>query len=236
MPFLSGGLWTGRIWFWGFIVFFFILGVVGSVVYCCFRGDEGSDNNYGHEHYSNSSCWWIFCGPSYYNGYYYYSPYGYWGPGDILCFYWLMTPHWGFHHHTYTCCDCHGCAGCAGCTSLNDCSGGNDCGKDGLIALLVIVIIVVLVFVIIGVVVGSLIIFLLANKIMKRHLTLLERQAHTQKLIVCNLDDPAEVNEAEEQERDGLLIPFSELYSPPQEGSVTEPLSRPPKSKEFDLY
>lgn len=35
--------------------------------------------------------------------------------GDLLCLYWLMTPHYGYgyhHHHYYNCChgcDCHSC-------------------------------------------------------------------------------------------------------------------------------
>jgi len=232
MPFLNFNLWSGRIWFWGFIVFFFILGIVGSIVYCCFKGDEGSHSY--ESQYNHSSCWWIFCGPSYYNGYYYYSPYGYWGPGDILCWYWLLTPHYHYHGVHTTCCDC-GSGSCAGCAGMGNSCSGNDCSKDGLIALLVIVIIVVLIFVIIGVVIGSMITFLLVNKIMKRHLTLLERQSHTQKFIVCNLDNPEEVNEADAQERDGTLAPFSEVLviNYPE---TQEPLNRPPKSKEFDLY
>jgi hypothetical protein len=48
--FLSSYL-QGRIWFWGFVVFFFILGVLGSCVFCCCR-DDGSENNYGHNQYA----------------------------------------------------------------------------------------------------------------------------------------------------------------------------------------
>jgi len=235
MPFLAYSLWSGRIWFWGFIVFFFVLGIVGSICYCCFR-DEGRENDYGHEHYSHSSCWWIFCGPSYYNGYYYYSPYGYWGPGDLLCLWWLTSPHYGHQYGCLAC--CYGCDNCAHGCNPSDCSTGNsDCGKDGIGAIFIVVIIVVLIFVIIGVLVGSVLTFLLVNKIMKRHLTLLERQANTQKFVVCNLDDESEVNEAEYQEKNGRTEQFAEVIVHKDDiHLVNEPLNKPPKGKVFDTY
>jgi len=238
LPFLGyKNIFSGRIWFWGFVVFFFVLGVVGSIFYCCFRNDAGSQNEYGRDQYNHSTCWWIFCGPSYYNGYYYYSPYGYWGPGDILCFYWLLTPHYHYHQSAICCYgDCTHCChgGIAGCSG-----GGGDCGKDGLGAFAIIIIIVVVVFVVIGVVVGSLLAFLIVNKILKRHLTLLERQASTQKYVVCNLDNQTEVVEAEQQEKNGELAQFTEVFVQPHGDDanlVNEPLNKPPKGKGFDLY
>jgi len=62
--------------------------------------------------------------------------------------------------------------------------------------LIVIALIIVAIFIVIGTIVGSLIAFMVINKITKRHLDLLQRRADTQQLIVADLDDPAQVREA----------------------------------------
>jgi len=234
MNFLCQEVFQGRIWFWGFIVFFFILGVVGSIFACCYRDDSGSMNHhYGHDSYSNNDCWWIWCGPSYYNGYYYYSPYGYWGPGDLMCWWCLMTD---MHHHHHAavggcagCGDCS-CHDCGHCTDLSGCSS-NDCGKEAMMMIVVVVIIIVIIFVIVGVVFGSIITFLLVNKVMKRHLTILEKQAYSKKYIVCDLDNPSEVQEAENSEGN-----LSEVFVASSTDESKQPLNKPPKGKDFDLY
>jgi len=231
MRFLCSPIFQGRIWFWGFICFFFVLGVVGVIFACCYKDSGSANHSYGHDSYSNNTCWWVWCGPSYYNGYYYYSPYGYWGPGDLMC-YWCLVNDMHYHHHSHA--GCAGCAGCSGgdCTGCDTsgCSGNGDCGKEGFIIIIVIVIIIVAVFVIIGIVFGSIITFLIVNKVMKRHLTILEKQAFSKKYFVCNLDDPNEVQEA-----DNCNDQFAEVIVSVNDESK-QPLNKPPKGKEFDVY
>lgn len=235
LPFLAYPLFEGRIWFWGFVVFFFILGVVGSCVFCCCR-DDGEESNYGHNQYSRGDCWWVCCGPSYHNGYYYYSPYSYWSPTDVFFLWWIMSPHYGYHHHHAACCTggcgAHDCSACCG-AGLGSCGSSQDCGKDGLMVLAVIVIIIVVIFIVIGVFFGSIIAFLLVNKIMKRHLQLLEKQANARKFTVVNLDDPQQVQLSEHQEREGQLTQFVEVAV---HDELREPLNQTPKAKSFDLY
>jgi len=213
------------------LYFFFVLGVFGTIFYCCYRqtDQEAYQPSFaGRDYYEHSTCWWIFCGPSYYNGRYYYSPYGYWSPGDIFCLYWLMTPH---YYGT--------CPDCTHCCAANSCHGGScnssDYGKDGLIVIAVILIVIIVAFIVVGVIFGVILSFLIINKIMKRHLALLENQANTQKFVVVNLDNPAEVAEADRQEENGELTQLSEIFVQPSIDSspVNEPLNYPPKSKEF---
>jgi len=238
LPFLgsSYNLWQGRLWFWGFIVFFFILGIIGCCVFCCCR-DEGHDGDYGHDNYRRGDCWWVCCGPSYHQGYYYYSPYSYWSPTDIFLLWWIMTPHYGYgYHHHHAC--CYGCSStdCSACGAGlgSGCGSSQDCGKDGLMVIAVIVIVVVVIFVVIGVFFGSMIAFLLVNKVMKRHLQLLEKQASAKKFSVVNLDDPEQVRLSEAQERDGQLTQFVEVTV--HDSELREPLNMTPKAKSFDLY
>jgi len=193
MEFLWQSSWRGSIWFWGFVVLFFFIGIVGCCV-CAFCKPEssydGDRTSYGH-----SDCWWIWCGPSYYHGSYY-SPYGYWGPGDTLCL-WCMLPHYHYAPSTYMG-SCHGCAG-GGCSGLG---GNQNCGKDAAMVLIIIVIIIVAIFVIIGVILGSIMLFLLVNKITKRHLTLLQRRAEAKQSMVADQDDPEEMSRVSE----GLFV------------------------------
>jgi hypothetical protein len=93
-------------------------------------------------------------------------------------------------------CSGGGCGGCGGCGSW---SGG---GKDGeaAIILLVIVAIIVAIFVIIGLIFGSILTFLLINKITKRHLDILQKKSDAKKLVVADLDDPGQVAMAREGE------------------------------------
>jgi biopolymer transport protein ExbB/TolQ len=66
------------------------------------------------------------------------------------------------------------------------------------VVLLVIVAIIVAIFVIVGLVFGSVLAFLVINKITKRHLDLLQRKMDTKNLVVANLDDVEEMKLAEE--------------------------------------
>lgn len=59
--------------------------------------------------------------------------------------------------------------------------------------------IIVAIFVIIGVVFGSLLAFLVVNKITKRHLEILQRKSDAKKLVVANLDDRSQTDMADQQ-------------------------------------
>lgn len=86
--------------------------------------------------------------------------------------------------------------GCSG-SDYSGCSGGDcgDCGgdKDGAIVILILIAIVVAIFVILGIIFGSILGFLFVNKITKRHLDILQKKSDTKKLVVANLDDPAQM-------------------------------------------
>lgn len=214
----------GRIWFWGFVVFFFVLGVIGCGFWCCCGGDSGGHYVSDRDQYvwikfsitlqlltwrllvgllrSYVLQWFVFlCYSVTFLGVYYGSPFGYWGPGDMCCW-WCITDynyhHYHYHHHyhnsgcagkCWTSCkiftptlgggcsggDCGGCGGCGGCSS-------SDCDKDGAAIILVIVAIIVAIFVIIGVLFGSVLAFLMVNKITKRHLEILQKKSDAKKL------------------------------------------------------
>jgi len=200
LPFLTEPIWAGRIWFWGFILFFFILGCCACCVACCFRGIDES-GSYAQSNYSRGDCWWIWCGPSYYNGNYYYYPYGYWYPGD--CCYWCYYDSFYFHHHAGCACDGLCSEGCHGLNSCDGCDAGD---SDSAAVLLVIFLIIVAIIVAIGIVVGAVLGFLIVSKIIKRHLVLLQRQADAKRLIVADLDDPHQVAQAASLELEDLVV------------------------------
>jgi len=208
LPFIfEPNLWTGRIWFYGFIVFFFVLGVIGCCFACCFR-DEGSHGDYGHGSFGRGDCWWLCCGPSYYNGYYYYSPYGYWGFNDLCCF--MCWHHTAYHHHG---CNMNACSGCYGCVGAGDCNGSDS--SSGATVLLVILLVVIAIFVVCGIVFGTMIGAMIFGKIIRRHLSLLEKRADATTYIVADLNNPAQVAEADRQANEGL--------APLQKVVVTDP-------------
>eukprot|EP01126_Amoeba_proteus_P051114 TRINITY_DN6090_c0_g3_i1.p1 TRINITY_DN6090_c0_g3~~TRINITY_DN6090_c0_g3_i1.p1 ORF type:complete len:345 (-),score=43.17 TRINITY_DN6090_c0_g3_i1:224-1258(-) len=169
MSFLKNTLFEGRIWFWGFVVFFFFLGIIACILNCCCECSSASnyDVHDYRSHHHNTYCWWVWCGPSYYNGAIYYTPYGYWGNPDFCCCV-------GLHHHSF-----HG--------------GGNsncDCGdsKEGAMILLIILLVVVAIFVVIGVIFGAIMTVLFILKIIRRHLHLLERSHQVKKYVLVDLD------------------------------------------------
>jgi len=191
--FTTYSLFDGRIWFWGFIALFFTLGIIGCCCFCCCRekGNELSptlDDNYRQR----GDCWWICCGPSYFGGHYYSTPYGYWTGNDILCCYLIAG------NNSCSGCNC-GSLGLSSCNGSNcggsSGSGGggsNDCGS----AILVIIVVVIVVIVVCGVVFGGIIAFLLVNKILRRHLHYLQKKEEADASIIVDLDDPQQIANA----------------------------------------
>jgi len=228
MPFLLEGLWAGRIWFYGFCVFFFFLGVVGCIFACCCK-DDGTGGDYGHSRYSRPDCWWVCCGPAYYNGYYYYSPYGFWGPGDLCC--WMCFWDMHFHHHGMNMAGCANC--CSGCTGV-----GSNCGEggnQGALILLILVLIVIAIFILVGVIFGAILSFMIMGKIIKRHMSLLERRANARTYMVADLNNPAQVAEADRQQREGRFPQLEQVVT--EELQPQHSINNPgyiPKGKGFD--
>jgi len=228
MPFIIEDLWEGRIWFYGFTVFFFFLGIIGCIFACCYK-DDGQGGDYGHSNYHRNDCWWVCCGPSYYGGYYYYSPYGFWGPGDLCC--WMCF--WDMHFHSH-----HGMnlAGCAGCCNGGCAGAGNNCGdsgNQGPVILLIIVLIIIAIFILVGVIFGAILSFMVMGKIIKRHMSLLERRANARTYMVVDLNNPAQVEEADRQQREGRFPQLQEVVVAEPQLSVN---AAPPKGKGFDNY
>jgi len=92
----------------------------------------------------------------------------------------------------------------------------------------VIVLIIVAVFVLIGIIFGTILTVLVVNKIIKRHVNLLERQANARTFMVADLNNPAQVAEADRQMAEGVE---------PLKGVVIEgpPLSiQQPQGKGFE--
>jgi len=175
----ASNIWLGRVWFWGFVLLFFLLGIIGCFFFCCCREKNPPRSYESRSYYDRSSCYWWWCGPSYYNGYYYSSPYGYYGTNDILCCYLCCSTAPYHHHHTtggnWSNCNC----------SSNDCSDGctgncDKCDGDSGSVLVVILLIIVAIIVICGIVFTVFIALLIMNKIIKRHMHILERQSRTQ--------------------------------------------------------
>jgi len=121
-------IWQGRVWWWGFICLFFVLGIFGCICFCYYR-EKGSEHSgaSANSHYQHNSCYYVCCGPTYYSGYYYSTPYGFWDSNDILCCYLCLNRNASPHHHHYNTgsgCNCNGGGDCG------NCSGG-DCGCKG---------------------------------------------------------------------------------------------------------
>jgi len=199
-------VWSGRVWFWGFICLFFVLGIVGCFFFCCCREEgDSSINTSSHDYHSRGDCYWICCGPTYYNGYYYGTPYGYWNSTDILCCWYCTSLHTNahhYHHHASSGCDC----------TFGGCSGG-DCGnfggckdsKDGSQVFLIIFAVIVLIVVVCGVAFAAFVSFMIMNKIIKRHLYLLEKQQVAESEMVVDLEDLSQVSKASQQTQEGFL-------------------------------
>eukprot|EP01124_Arcella_intermedia_P016759 TRINITY_DN2336_c0_g1_i1.p1 TRINITY_DN2336_c0_g1~~TRINITY_DN2336_c0_g1_i1.p1 ORF type:complete len:354 (-),score=15.12 TRINITY_DN2336_c0_g1_i1:68-1129(-) len=197
--FLQHNMWTGRIWFWGFICLFAFLGVVGCCFFCCGRGNSyNNSRNYNND----SDCYWIFCGPSYYNNTYYGHPYGYWDMSDIFCLMWLTSSHHHHHHyHSDPCCNCTAlCAGCSDCNTGGNCGGSSSDDNNSFLAIIaIIVLVLVAILVVCGIIFTVCITFLVVNKILKRHLHLMDRKKFVSRADVVNLDNSDEVSKAEQQ-------------------------------------
>jgi len=175
--FVVQDVWHGRVWFYGFVLFFVVLGMIGCIFFFCCRDKGNSSLGNNRDYYDRSFCYWWWCGPTYYNGYYYSNPYGYYNSSDVLCC-WICcldTPT-HTHHHGGTNCDCGGgtCSGCDSCgNGSDDCCSGDGDGKE---IMLIILLIVVIIMIICGIVFTVFISFMIGNKIIKRHTHILQKQ------------------------------------------------------------
>jgi len=131
----------------------------------------------------------------------------------------------GYHHHHHhgsvECRDCGDC--CAGCVS---CSGDTkDCGDAGSV-LIVVLIVIVIIIIMIGFVVGVVLLTILTARIIRNHITILQKQKDAQELEVVDLshglakDDPSIIvlNAAED-----FVSPFATSsvgYVPPAPPAV----------------
>jgi len=68
----------------------------------------------------------------------------------------------------------------------------------------VIILIIIAVFVLVGIIFGTILTVLVVNKIVRRHINLLERQANARTFIVADLNNPAQVAEADRQMAQGV--------------------------------
>lgn len=73
-----------------------------------------------------------------------------------------------------------------------------------------IALIVVIIFVICGIIFGSVVGFLVVNKIVKRHLYILEKKHTVEYEMVADLDDPVQMETAEQCTDDSREEPFVE--------------------------
>jgi len=184
---MGAGMWA-RIWIFGPVIFFFLLGCVGSAV-CCFS-NTGSSDPVGYANARSNDCWWVLCGPTFYNGIWYGNPWMGCGYNDMLCCY-LCCRTTAVSADVCSRASCNNCGGCSG-GNMN-CNGG---GGNGMLVLLVIALIIVAIFAVIGVIFGAFLLFVLVNKVAKRQLELMDRRAKTVYEIVADLDDPKQVAEA----------------------------------------
>jgi hypothetical protein len=74
------------------------------------------------------------------------------------------------------------------------------------------------------------------GKIIKRHMSLLERQANTRTFIVADLNNPAQVAEADRQMAEGSTPLSSIVVDVDQHQQSLSVQSGQPKGKEFDTY
>jgi len=202
--FTQDPIWQGRVWFYGFVLFFFVLGIIGCFFFLCCRDKNPSsklkeDRQY---YYDRSSCYWWWCGPTYYGGYYYSSPYGYYNSTDLLCCWCCLTNSSPHHHSTVNNWDCN--------CNANDCnaSGGNCNGNNDLgSAFIIVILIVVIIGIICGIIFTAFVSLMIINKIIKRHMHILQRQALTKVERIRDRDQkaPVEITTVTDIENQGLL-------------------------------
>jgi len=94
------------------------------------------------------------------------------------------------------------CGSCDGDCNCGDAGGG---GGDAGLVIIVILLVILAIFVAIGIVFGSLVVFMLMNKVVRRQLAIMDRKDHTAYELVADLDDPKQVGEAQSQYEERLL-------------------------------
>eukprot|EP01116_Phalansterium_solitarium_P001700 TRINITY_DN11513_c0_g1_i1.p1 TRINITY_DN11513_c0_g1~~TRINITY_DN11513_c0_g1_i1.p1 ORF type:complete len:358 (-),score=11.39 TRINITY_DN11513_c0_g1_i1:4-1002(-) len=162
----------------GSVLFFFIIGVVGSCVscvkFCTKRGDREQEHlQYHYYPYNN-----IYC-------------------GDFWFLYWIsFQPYNAPHNDCAACCLC--CTGCHGghhgglqCGNM-DCGGNNDC-KDAGGAILIVLLVIVVLFVLVGVVFAVIGIVLLATQLSRRHIHVLKGRKNAVIMEVVDLEKHPEL-------------------------------------------
>jgi len=153
----------------GAVVLLFIIGVVGSCVYCVKLCTKNSRRE-----------------PSYSSDYYVYYPYNSYYFGDWWFLYWIScqphSHHVGGGNDCAACCYC--CANGGNCghgAECGNCGGGCgnvDCGKDLGSAALIVVLVIVLVFVVLGIVFSIIAIIALSSTLSKRHIRVLKNRTN----------------------------------------------------------
>jgi len=94
----------------------------------------------------------------------------------------------------------------------------------------VIILIIIAVFVLVGIIFGTLLTVLVVNKIIKRHVSLLERQANARTFMVADLNNPAQVAEADRQMSEGV-VPLKNVVIEAPPLSIQQPSG---KAFEYD--
>jgi hypothetical protein len=193
-------LWD-KIFLYGFITFFAILGILGLVCFCCSCGGEPREEPYEYQNSSRGDCYWACCGPMYVNGYYYPTPYSHWSSSDVLCCYICLN---STHGHSSACdCTCRACVeglSCGVCEGGHvRCEGGGN-NNNGQTVLLVILIVILVVLVTIGIIFGSIVVFMLMNKVIRKQMSILDRKSQVGYVLVADLDDPDQVAQASKTE------------------------------------
>jgi hypothetical protein len=99
--------------------------------------------------------------------------------------------------------DLMSCGSCDGDCNCGE-SGGGGGGEAGLV-IVVILLVILAIFVAIGIIFGSLVVFMLMNKVVRRQLAIMNRKDHTAYEVVADLDDPKQVGEARAQYEERLV-------------------------------
>lgn len=194
----------GRVYMWGFIWFFGLLGIIGlGMCLCgcgnCCHGDydnaESTSKSYFRED-TNRSCW-VCCGPTYYNDRYYNNPFAYWSLSDLCClciaFRCGQCCAYGFTANNCGECRCiEICANDCGCDC--DGGGGDDCSGLGIVLLIILIVIVVA-----GIIFGLLVGAMLISKLMIKRWKVYYNRMNTLKQEIVDLDDQEKVQKANEQ-------------------------------------
>ncbi|ELR17039.1 zinc finger, C3HC4 type (RING finger) domain containing protein [Acanthamoeba castellanii str. Neff] len=148
-------------WLFGWLAFFFVLGVLG-LCYAIGRWCCGVSCDAG------TCCY----GPSY-------SPY--YGHGDCY-FYWCFVPdfscHSTAHHHSSDCGSCGSCGGCGNCNM--------DCKGDGE-ALLIILAVVVILLILLGFFIGIGLAIMVGVKMVKRRMDVIHNKYKAGQWVVLDL-------------------------------------------------